>query len=421
MPPELAGCEPNSAFMTRDCLATVCTRARHQCDSRSRSEGGIGSAMVPRSTRGVLRLVGVSYASARGDIGRTPAQMSSNSLRVRGKSIGMIVVERSFAMWSWRSTERQRLEGIRRNSRGVESSMGASTSCRISLRDEAHALASTTPRPRAAVIVSSAPNRARSSSFSVNLIPKIRGPPVHIQDHVRPGDGPCRRIRQPDVQDLAIANQVVDRSQDFIDKRLRRQPDPRDVDAVRIEPRKARLDLPDDGLATSARRRRGMAITQRLLGKIAGYHEVIAPSSHEPTNETFRRATAPVRRVDEVASCIDISLEDSLGLRPIVILICFYPEIVRAQRQLRDPESAASSKCPVVHRTVPSTSSPWQMRECREACDWPRRGRIERLACLAQRRSLQWGITDPETVHKGGDSVRRVVGDSGTSASVGTP
>ncbi|SKX85499.1 Uncharacterised protein [Mycobacteroides abscessus subsp. abscessus] len=131
------------------------------------------------------------------------------------------------------------------------------------------------------------------------------------------GDGgsachaPGREVREPRVEDLAFAREVVESAQQFFHRRdtvgvVR----PEQVDVVGLQPSQALLHRTDHCLATVA----GHEDSGRRvcpLGELGGEHELVASTLQQPAEDLLGLAELiAVGGVEEVAARVGIGIEN---------------------------------------------------------------------------------------------------------------
>jgi hypothetical protein len=102
------------------------------------------------------------------------------------------------------------------------------------------------------------------------------GPPALLGDGVGIGDDPCRGVGDPDVEDLARADRVVERAHDLLD-RSEEVPrvQPVDVDVVGPQPPQALLKVPHEALALVTAAVRIVRVEGQ--GILRAEHELLGP------------------------------------------------------------------------------------------------------------------------------------------------
>jgi hypothetical protein len=169
-------------------------------------------------------------------------------------------------------------------------------------------------------------------------------PSPQVGKRIRLCDPPGRGIRDADVEHLAYANQIIQRSHDFFDWRhLIPDVDPVEIDVVGLQSFEARFHCLHHVLALIAGR--VLVRTRNGIGVFRGHHHALAVALHKLAEEGFARPVrVHVRGVDEIAP----GLAESV-VHLSCLILCGTPaplltEGHGAERCLRNLESAVAQK-----------------------------------------------------------------------------
>ena len=126
-------------------------------------------------------------------------------------------------------------------------------------------------------------------------------PSAQLGKCIRLGDPPRRGIRNSDVERLALANQIIQPSHDFFDRRnLVPHVDPIEIDVIGLQPLQARFYRLHHILALVTSRVRICARSRH--GVFRGQDHALAMVLHKLAEKRFARPVGvKVRGVDEIA------------------------------------------------------------------------------------------------------------------------
>ena len=169
-------------------------------------------------------------------------------------------------------------------------------------------------------------------------------PSAQLGKCIRLGDPPGRGIRNPDVEHLALANQVIQPSHHFFDRRdLVPDVDPIQVDVVGLQPPEARFHSLHHILTLIAGRIRiGARSGSRVF---RGQHHTLAMVLHKLAEKRFARPIGVrVGGVDEIPPRLAKGVVHPARLVLDRTPAPFLAEGRGAERGLRNPESGVAQK-----------------------------------------------------------------------------